>query len=83
MNFPVSLLIDDPIGGFFSRLNITPVNDSVNVGVNSNVFFSSIVLSVIELSANTKLGIRATFFPSNSNCMVTPSSILPTNAVTL
>ena len=75
--------MDAPIGGFFSRLNTAPVNDSANVGVNTRVFFSSIVLSGIELSDNTKSGIRATFSPSNSNCMETPSSILSTNAVTL
>ena len=83
MNCPVWLLMDAPVGGFFSRLNVTPVNDSVNVGVNTKVFFSSIVLSEIELSANTKSGIRATLSPSNSTCMVIPSSILSVNAVTL
>src|SRR3989338_7571114 len=83
VNCPVSLLIDAPVGGFFSRLNVTPVNDSVNVGVNNRVFFSSTVLSEIESSANTKFGIKVTFCPSNSNCIDTPSSILSTNAVTL
>ncbi len=75
--------MDAPVDGFFSRLNTVPVNDSVNVAVNTRVFFSSIVLSGIELNANTKSGIRAAFSPSNSNCIEIPSSILSTNAVTL
>ena len=74
MNCPVWLLMDAPIGGFFSRLNVTPVNDSVNVEVNTRVFFSSIVLSGIELSVNTKSGRTETLSPSYCSLIVIPNS---------
>ena len=63
----------------------TVKSSDIRLAVNEIVFSTSIVLSVIVFSCNTKSGTSNSLFPSNSSFIVKPSASfsLPVNAVAL
>ncbi len=73
-NLPVLESIVAPVGSPSKLKTASVIEVSISPTVNESVFSTSIDLSAIDFSSNTKSGTSNNFFPSNSSFIVNPSS---------